>query len=139
MVEIKKVVRIPGYKSKVAVVSHDKNVDPVGTCVGVGGVRIRPILKELGGEKIDVVAWSGSKETFIAQALKPAVINRVELGENEKAQVWLDDDQRSLAIGRMGQNIALASQLTGVVLDLVPSKTSAQAQQEVFEEIQQEE
>jgi N utilization substance protein A len=122
LVEIKKIVRIAGYKSKVVVASNDLNIDPVGTCVGVGGVRIKPILKELGGEKIDVIAWSDSPEIMVKNALKPAVVNRVELEDNS-ATVWVDDDQRSLAIGKGGQNIALASKLTGYSIDL--------AQQEV--------
>lgn len=119
LVEIKKIVRIPGYKTKVAVVSHDKNIDPVGTCVGVGGVRIRPILKELSSEKIDVVAWVDSKEDMVAAALKPAIINRMEFVGSDTVNVWLDEDQRSLAIGKMGQNISLASQLAGVRINLV--------------------
>lgn len=122
IVEIKKIVRIPGYKTKVAVISHDKNIDPVGTCVGVGGVRIKPILKELGGEKIDVIPWHDSMEDMIADALKPAVISRIELVDDVNARVWLDEDQRSLAIGRMGQNIALASQLVGLNINLVQSE-----------------
>ncbi len=95
LVEIKKIVRMPGYKSKVAVVSNDLNIDPVGTCVGVGGVRIKPILKELGGEKIDVIAWSDSLEALIRGALKPAEINRVELEGHSDARVWLDDNQEN--------------------------------------------
>jgi N utilization substance protein A len=120
LVEIKKIVRIAGYKSKVIVTSHDSNIDPVGTCVGVGGSRIKPILKELGGEKIDIIGWSESLETLVKNALKPAQVNRVELSDdNRVARVWLDDDQRSLAIGRMGQNIALATRLTGVDIQLM--------------------
>lgn len=118
LVEIKKVVRIAGYKSKIAVTSHDSNVDPVGTCVGVGGARIKPILKELGGEKIDIVQWSDSVERFVQDALKPAKINRVEVLDDRFAKVWLDEDQRSIAIGKMGQNISLASKLTGVEIDI---------------------
>jgi N utilization substance protein A len=117
LVEIKVAARIPGYKSKVFVVSNDSNIDPVGTCVGVGGARIKPILKELGGEKIDVMAWSDSLEQRVKSALKPAEINRVEI-ENNIARVWLDEDNRSFAIGKMGQNIRLASQVTGVVIEL---------------------
>ncbi len=120
LVEIKKIVRAPGYKSKVVVFSHDRNIDPVGTCVGVGGSRIKPILKELGDEKIDIIGWSESLEVFIKNSLKPAKIDRVELSDDEKtARVWLDEDQRSLAIGKMGQNITLASRLTGVGIQLV--------------------
>jgi N utilization substance protein A len=118
LVEIKKAVRIAGYKSKIIVTSNDSNIDPVGTCVGVGGSRIKPILKELGVEKIDVIPFSDSADTLVAQALKPAQIDRVEV-DGSVARVWLDDSQRSLAIGKMGQNISLASQLTGYDIQLV--------------------
>lgn len=119
LVEIKKVVRIPGYKSKVLVVSNDKNIDPIGTCVGIGGVRIKPILKELGTEKIDIIAWTDSLEMMVKNALKPAVVSRVDFIDNKSVQVWVDEDQRSLAIGKGGQNILLASQLLGVNINLV--------------------
>lgn len=124
LVEIKKIARNPGYKSKVAVLSHDSNIDPVGTCVGVGGVRIKPVLKELGTEKIDVISWADSPEKFVADALKPAVVNRVEIIDKKNAHVWLDEDQRSLAIGKMGQNIALASELSGYNIHLVDTKAN---------------
>ena len=130
LVEIKKIVRAPGYKSKLIVVSHDKNIDPVGTCVGVGGARIKPILRELGTEKIDIIAATSSLEELIAQALKPAEVNRVELTDDKNANVWVDEEQRSVAIGKMGQNIALASQLTGVQIHLVKSEA---AKSELFE------
>lgn len=118
IVEIRKIARVPGYKSKVAVASNDINIDPVGTCVGMGGSRIKPILKELDGEKIDVITWTENLDQLIKDALKPAEINRVEVGDNE-AHVWLDDDQRSLAIGRMGKNIALAARLVGMPIVLM--------------------
>lgn len=121
LVEIKKLVRIAGYKSKIAVSSSDKNIDPVGTCIGLGGIRIRPILKELSGEKIDILAWSDNLENFVKVALKPAEINRVSIVEGEGAHVWLDDDQRAVAIGKMGQNIALASKLVGIPIRLMES------------------
>ena len=121
LVEIRKMSRIPGYKTKVVVSSNDPNIDPVGTCVGVGGTRIKPILKELGGEKIDIISWADSKEDLIKSSLKPAEINRVELVGDDAASVWLDEDQRSLAIGKGGQNITLASRLTGVNINLVQS------------------
>lgn len=117
IIEIKKIVRVPGYKSKIAVISHDDNVDPVGTCVGVGGARIKPILKEIGGEKVDIIQWSDFTEKFVQDSLKPAKVNRVEVLDNH-AKVWLDEDQRSIAIGRMGQNISLATKLTGVEIDI---------------------
>jgi transcription termination/antitermination protein NusA len=128
LVEVKKIVRTPGYKSKVAVVSHDKNIDPVGTCVGIGGARIKPILKELGGEKIDVLVWSDSPEILIRDSLKPAQINRVEIIDDQNCNVWLNEDQRSLAIGKMGQNISLASRLSGYNIHLVTSEVSADKQ-----------
>ncbi len=118
LVEIKKAVRSAGYKSKVVVVSNDNNIDPVGTCVGVGGSRIKPILKELGTEKIDIIPWSESEEIFVKNALKPAVIDRVQI-DGDIARVWLDESQRSLAIGKMGQNIALASKLVGINIQLM--------------------
>lgn len=123
LVDIKKIVRVPGYKSKIIVVSNDPNIDPVGTCVGVGGSRIKPILKELGAEKIDVLPYTESKEALIKQALKPAQVDRVELGEGNVARIWLDEDQRALAIGKLGQNIALASKLTGCDIQLVQKES----------------
>lgn len=129
LVEIKKVVRIPGYKSKVVVVSHDENIDPVGTCVGVGGVRIRPILRELGGEKIDVIAWGESLEHMVKGALKPAEVKRVQVVDNANVNVWVAEDQRSAAIGKMGQNIALASRLTGVNIHLMQEEPRALQQE----------
>ncbi len=122
LVEIKKAVRAAGYKSKVAVVSHDNNIDPVGTCVGVGGARIKPILRELGNEKIDIIEYSPEIEDFIKDALKPAEINRVQMIDALNANVWVDEDQRSFAIGKMGQNISLASQLTGIKIHLVKNE-----------------
>lgn len=133
LIEIKKIVRAPGYKSKVAVISHDPNIDPVGTCVGLGGARIKPILKELGGmEKIDVIAWTDSIESLIVSALKPAEIDRVGMISATAANVWVAEDQRSLAIGKMGQNIALASRLTGVAINLVqPDRSRSDADLEM--------
>lgn len=126
LVEIKKIVRIAGYKSKIIVTSNDKNIDPVGTCVGVGGARIKPILRELGTEKIDVIPLGHTLEDLIKSALKPAEINRVELTDNKSAKVWVDEDQRSIAIGKGGQNISLASQLTGVEIHLVKNEGLSQ-------------
>ncbi len=132
LVEIKRIVRTPGYKSKVAVVSNDKNIDPVGTCVGMGGARIKPILKELGGEKIDVLTWSESPEIRVRDSLKPAQINRVEIEGEQSANVWLNEDQRSLAIGKMGQNIMLASRLSGYDIHLIKTEApAANAQEEI--------
>ena len=121
LIEIKAVARRAGYKSKVIVAQNDPNIDPVGTCIGVGGGRIKPILKELGGEKIDVFSWGHSRDELVGMALRPAEVNKVEIVEEDKARVWVSDDQRALAIGKMGQNISLASELLGVEIELVSS------------------
>ncbi len=118
LVEIKKIARSAGYKSKILVASHDKNIDPVGTCVGLRGSRIQPIIRELGSEKIDIIASCGSLEDLIKDSLKPAPVNRVEILDDKNARVWVDEDKRSIAIGRMGQNIALASKITGINIQL---------------------
>lgn len=120
VVEVKRIVRIAGYKSKVAVSCPGREVDPVGTCVGVGGSRIKPILRELGGvEKIDLITWSENPEDLVRESLKPAQVDKVLIDEqSETATVWLAEDQRSVAIGRMGQNIALASKLSGYQISL---------------------
>lgn len=125
LVEVKKIVRIPGYKAKVIVASTRKEIDPVGTCVGVGGARIKPILRELGQEKIDLIQWTDSVEKLVRYSLKPAEIDKVEVVENNKVVVWLAPDQRSFAIGKMGQNINLASKLVGLEIqlqDIAPSQ-----------------
>ena len=118
LVEIKKIVRVAGYKTKAIVVSKGKEIDPVGTCIGVGGARIKPILKELGREKIDIIEWTDSLEDLVKRSLKPAEIDRVDIVDNKVATVWLNQDQRSFAIGKMGQNILLASKLIGLDLQL---------------------
>lgn len=118
IVEIKKIIRNPGYKTKIIVSSNNKEIDPVGTCVGVGGSRIRPILREIGQEKVDLIEWSDSLEDLVKDSLKPAEVDKVEVFDNNKALVWLDKDQRSLAIGRLGQNISLASRLLDLEIQL---------------------
>lgn len=120
-VEVKKIVRAAGYKTKIALVSHSKEIDPVGTCVGVGGSRIKPILKELGQEKVDLIAWQESLEALVRGSLKPAEIESVKIAEDGSAHVWLAEDQRSFAIGKLGQNINLASELAGVPIHLQES------------------
>lgn len=126
LIEIKGVARAAGYKSKIIVASNDSNIDPVGTCVGVGGGRIKPILKELCTEKIDIISWVNSKEELVKNALRPAEVNRVEI-ENGQANVWLSDDQRAFAIGKMGQNISLAAQLVDLQINLISSQNSHHA------------
>lgn len=130
LVEIKKVVRAPGYKSKILVASNDQNIDPVGTCVGVGGARIKPVLREIGAEKIDIISYKDNLEDLVRDSLKPAEVNRVELVDSRRAMVWVDDEQRSVAIGRHGQNIALASALSGVEIDLVKGASSGHVVQD---------
>lgn len=118
IVEIKNIVRTPGYKTKAIVASTSQEVDPVGTCVGVGGARIKPILRELGQEKIDLIEWSDSLEDLVQGSLKPAEVDRVEIVDDKRAVVWFANDQRSLAIGKLGQNIKLASRLVGLEIQL---------------------
>jgi len=122
IVEIRKISRVPGYKTKIALISNNSEVDPVGTCVGVGGSRIKPILKELGQEKVDLIAWPDNLEALVRGSLKPAVVDAIKIDEDGSAIVWLAEDQRSFAIGKMGQNITLASELAGVALHLQTSK-----------------
>lgn len=122
LIEIRAVARRAGYKSKIVVSSNDPNVDPVGTCIGVGGSRIKPILKEIGGEKIDVISWVNSKEDLIKNALRPAVVNRVEILDHDRAMAWISEDQRAFAIGKMGQNVSLASELVDMNIELVTPK-----------------
>lgn len=122
IVEIRKIVRAAGYKTKVALVSLNKDVDPVGTCVGVGGVRIKPILKGLGLEKIDLVPWTSDVVEMVKLSLKPAVVDTVLMSpDGLQATVSLAQDQRAFAIGKGGQNISLASALSGVQISLEPS------------------
>lgn len=126
IVEIKKIVRTAGYKTKVALVSHNKDIDPVGTCVGVGGARIKPILKGLGLEKVDLISWSEDVAEMVRSSLKPAVIDDVDISPDEsRAIVSLADDQRAFAIGKGGQNIALASALSDIQISLEPAENQS--------------
>ena len=119
VIEIKSVSRDPGYRSKVAVYSPDPNIDPVGSCVGQKGVRIQNVINELHGEKIDVIEWNEDPSIFIAASLLPAQIMAVDIKEEEKfAQVIVQDDQLSLAIGKAGQNARLAAKLTNWKIDI---------------------
>ena len=119
LITIHKVARIPGERAKIAVESYDDRIDPVGACVGVKGSRVHGIVRELHGENIDVVTWSANTQILIIRALGPARVNSVVLNEEEhKAEVYLDPDQVSLAIGKGGLNIKLASMLTGYTIDV---------------------
>lgn len=120
IIEIRELARDAGHRSKVAVQSIDHNVDCVGACVGIRGSRIKNIVDELGGEKIDIVRWNESPEVFIRNSMKPAEINAISLDfEKKHAKLFVNEDQLSLAIGRRGQNVRLASALTGWDLDLL--------------------
>ena len=121
VIEIKKIAREAGYRTKIAVTTYDTNVDCVGACVGVRGSRIKNIVDELFGEKIDIVRWNESDEVLIIQALKPAEISLLQLDDDtKKATIYVKPDQQSLAIGKRGQNVRLASKLTGWELEIEP-------------------
>jgi N utilization substance protein A len=120
IIEIRKVEREPGYRTKLAVTSTDPKIDCVGACVGVRGTRIKSIIDELNGEKIDIIRWNDDPEILITNALKPATISQIELDHgNRKALVLVEEDQLSLAIGRKGQNVRLASKLCGWDIDIM--------------------
>lgn len=130
LIEIKVAAREPGVRSKIAVVSKDRDVDPVGACVGMKGVRVQNVIQELKGEKIDIIPWSDNPMIFVRSALQPAEISSVNVDESNKTmEVMVEDNQLSLAIGRKGQNVRLAAQLTGWRLDIV-SKTKQQKRQQ---------
>ena len=119
VVEIRNVAREPGHRSKIAVVSHDRNVDPVGACVGSKGARVRMVMNELRGEKIDIIKWTENQPDFVANALSPAKVKEVQIQDDgETALVIVPDHQLSLAIGKEGQNARLAARLTGLRVDI---------------------
>ncbi len=131
LVEIRAIAREPGSRTKIAVASKDPNIDPVGSCVGQRGVRVNTVISELGGEKIDIIEWSEDVEEFIQSALSPAKINKVTLfPEDNRAQIEVDADQFSLAVGRGGQNARLAARLTGWKIDIVPPPQEVRAEKE---------
>lgn len=133
-VEIKYVSREPGSRSKIAVVAHDENIDPIGACVGQRGVRVSTISNELSGEKIDVIEWSEDPREFIAAALSPAHPLDVEIEEGEKrAVVTVSPDEQSLAIGKGGQNVRLAVKLTGYKIDIKTDEAGTLMQEEESE------
>jgi N utilization substance protein A len=126
IIDIKDLVRDPGHRAKVAVQSTDHKVDCVGACVGIRGSRIKNIVDELNGEKIDIVRWNDSQEVYIMNSMKPAMVNAIELDFDSKhAKVFVEEDQLSLAIGRRGQNVRLASRLTTWAIDLVTGTPDA--------------
>lgn len=120
VIEIKSVARDPASRAKIAVFTADSSIDPVGACVGMRGSRVQAVVAELGGEKIDIIPWSPDPATFIVNALQPAEVSKVVLDEDEnRVEVVVPEDQLSLAIGRRGQNVRLASQLTGWSIDIM--------------------
>src|SRR5476649_1377850 len=134
IVEIKAVARDPGSRAKIAVISRDSSVDPVGACVGMRGSRVQAVVNELQGEKIDIIPWSPDVATFVVNALAPAEVAKVVLDEDkERIEVVVPDAQLSLAIGRRGQNVRLASQLTGWDIDILTEQEESERRQAEFE------
>ena len=133
IIEIKAVARDPGSRAKMAVISRDSSIDPVGACVGMRGSRVQAVVAELQGEKIDIIPWSPDFATFIVNALAPAEVSKVVLDEDGKrCEVVVPDDQLSLAIGRRGQNVRLASQLTRYDIDILTEAEESERRQEEF-------
>src|SRR5947199_2635274 len=134
IIEIKSVARDPGSRAKIAVISRDSGVDPVGACVGMRGSRVQAVVNELQGEKIDIIQWSPDIATFVVNALAPAEVSKVVLDEErERIEVVVPDQQLSLAIGRRGQNVRLASQLTGWDIDILTEQEESERRQAEFE------
>src|SRR4051812_2402347 len=134
IVEVKAVARDPGSRAKIAVISRDSSVDPVGACVGMRGSRVQAVVNELQGEKIDIIPWSHDIATFVVNALAPAEVAKVVLDEDrERIEVVVPDLQLSLAIGRRGQNVRLASQLTGWDIDILTEQEESERRQAEFE------
>jgi N utilization substance protein A len=135
IIEVKSVARDPGSRAKIAVISRDSSIDPVGACVGMRGSRVQAVVNELQGEKIDIIPWSADAATFIVNALQPAEVVKVVLDEDSaRIEVVVPDDQLSLAIGRRGQNVRLASQLTGWDIDILTEAEESERRQKEFVE-----
>jgi N utilization substance protein A len=133
IIEIKAVARDPGSRAKIAVISNDSSIDPVGACVGMRGSRVQAVVAELQGEKIDIIPWSPDPATFVVNALAPAEVTKVVLDEEaRRIEVVVPDDQLSLAIGRRGQNVRLASLLTGWAIDILTEAEESERRQEEF-------
>ena len=135
IIEIKAVARDPGSRAKIAVISYDNSIDPVGACVGMRGSRVQAVVNELQGEKIDIIPWNADQATFLVNALQPAEVAKVVIDEEAgKIVVVVPDEQLSLAIGRRGQNVRLASQLTGLDIDIVTETDDSARRQVEFAE-----
>ncbi|WP_299937220.1 transcription termination factor NusA [uncultured Pelagimonas sp.] len=134
IIEIKAVARDPGSRAKIAVISYDGGIDPVGACVGMRGSRVQAVVNELQGEKIDIIPWNEDVPTFLVNALQPAEVTKVVLDEEaERIEVVVPDEQLSLAIGRRGQNVRLASQLTALDIDIMTEEEESKRRQAEFE------
>ncbi len=135
IIEIKAVARDPGSRAKIGVISYDGSIDPVGACVGMRGSRVQAVVNELQGEKIDIIPWNEDQATFLVNALQPAEVSKVVIDEEAgKIEVVVPDEQLSLAIGRRGQNVRLASQLTGLDIDILTEEEESQRRQAEFAE-----
>lgn len=135
IIEIKAVARDPGSRAKIAVISYDNSIDPVGACVGMRGSRVQAVVNELQGEKIDIIPWNEDQPTFLVNALQPAEVSKVVLDEEaERIEVVVPEEQLSLAIGRRGQNVRLASQLTNLDIDIMTEAEDSERRQKEFEE-----
>ncbi|WP_448659765.1 transcription termination factor NusA [Sphingomonas sp. CJ99] len=135
IIEIKAAARDPGSRAKIGVISNDSSIDPVGACVGMKGSRVQAVVQEMQGEKIDIIPWSPDTATFVVNALQPANVARVVIDEEEdRIEVVVPDDQLSLAIGRRGQNVRLASQLTGKAIDILTETDASEKRQQEFVE-----
>ncbi|WP_449044494.1 transcription termination factor NusA [Paracoccus versutus] len=133
VIEIKAVARDPGSRAKIAVISYDNSIDPVGACVGMRGSRVQAVVGELQGEKIDIIPWSEDQATFLVNALQPAEVAKVVFDEDAtRIEVVVPDEQLSLAIGRRGQNVRLASQLTGLDIDILTEEEESKRRQAEF-------
>ena len=135
IIEVKAVARDPGSRAKIGVISYDGSIDPVGACVGMRGSRVQAVVNELGGEKIDIIPWNEDVPTFLVNALQPAEVSKVVFDEDaERIEVVVPDDQLSLAIGRRGQNVRLASQLTSLDIDILTEQEESERRQKEFAE-----
>jgi len=135
IIEIKAVARDPGSRAKIAVISYESSIDPVGACVGMRGSRVQAVVNELQGEKIDIIPWNQDQATFLVNALQPAEVSKVVIDEEAgKIEVVVPDEQLSLAIGRRGQNVRLASQLTGLDIDIMTESDESARRQAEFTE-----
>ena len=135
VIVVKSVARDPGSRAKISVFTEDSTIDPVGACVGMRGSRVQAVVNELQGEKIDIVTWSENQASFLANALAPAEVTKIFLFEEKnKVEVVIPDDQLSLAIGRKGQNVKLASNLTNLEIDILTEEEESERRQQEFKE-----